>query len=265
MVVLCMTLALIGVVVLRRLVPFERMKENNEFAGFTIAIVGAVYGVYLAFTVVVVWEQFRSADQNATAEAVHLSEVWRDVQTLAPEFRNPIQDKLYAYAGDVVDREWPLMATGKGPDAQTAATYEELWRTVYAARAGVSTPADAVFFQAAIDQMNELGMQRRLRLLSSESKLPTVMWMLLIGGGLVAVGFTYCIGTRHALVQGLITAALTGLIVFTLMLVSALQHPFAGQIRIKADAMESVHRSLATRGLQQKVQEGATVPSFGKH
>ena len=252
-----MIAAMLGVVVLRRYVPLEQLKENNEFAGFTLAVVGAVYGVYLAFTVVVAWEQFRGADINATAEAVHLSEVWRDVQVLAPDARDKVQERLLAYAASVIDLEWAAMAAGSGSsDAETSRIYEDLWRSIYAARASVTSPADLSFFSEAVAQMNQLGMNRRLRLLSSQAALPDIMWVLLIGGGVVTVLITYIIGTRHLWVQGAVTAAITGLLVFSLLLVGALQHPFSGRVSVRPNAFESVRKSFGDRRQIQRSLEG---------
>src|SRR5258706_4783363 len=66
----------IGVLVVRRWAP-RTLRANNEFTGFTYSFVGLVYGVYLAFTVVIVWEHFEWAESTATSEATRLSELWR--------------------------------------------------------------------------------------------------------------------------------------------------------------------------------------------
>src|SRR4029079_4082902 len=96
------------------------------------------YGVYLAFTIVVVWQQFDQAEQEATSEAVHLSEGWRDIQVLPDQPRRAVETRLRDYAEAVVQREWPSMAAGHGADAETARRYEEIWRELYAARASAS-------------------------------------------------------------------------------------------------------------------------------
>lgn len=244
-------MALTGVVLARRRVPYGVLQQNHQFTGVTYTIVGAVYGVYLAFTIVVVWQQFDHADQDATSEAVHLSEVWRDVQVLPATPRQAVEMRLRDYAEAVVQREWPSMAAGHGPDSEAARRYEDVWRELYAVRADVSAPGDVAFFNEAVREMNTIGIQRRMRLLSSASALPSVMWILLIGGGVVTVGFTYLVGTPHAWLQMAVTMALTALVVFSLLLVAALQYPFSGDIRIKPVAYESVLASFHDR-LQQE-------------
>jgi hypothetical protein len=239
--------AIAAVMVVRRWVPYEVLRQNHEFTGVAYAIVGAVYGVYLAFTIVVVWQQFDQAEQNATTEAVHLSEVWRDVQVLPTEARHGIELRLRDYAEAVVEREWPAMSSGHSADAEAASRYEAMWQALYDVRDKADGPGDRAFFNEAVVQMNTIGGQRRLRLLQSDSALPSIMWILLIGGGIITVGFTLLMGTPDLWMQASVTAALTALIAFSLLLVLALQHPFSGDISVKPTAYISVLQSFRDR------------------
>jgi Ca2+/H+ antiporter len=90
-VAVCVAIAVAFALVIRRRVPYSLLEQNHPFTGVTYAIVGAVYGVYLAFTIVVVWQQFDQAEQNATAEAVHLSAVWRDLEVLPAPVRKEVE------------------------------------------------------------------------------------------------------------------------------------------------------------------------------
>ncbi len=240
-------LALAGMLLVRRRTSHDELKENTDFAALSYAIIGAVYGVYLAFTIVVVWDQFGEAEQNAASEAVYISQVWRDVQVLPAEARMAVEATLIGYADSVIQHEWPSMAADRIPSPVTAATYEALWRQLYAVRPLVTAPGDQAFFNEAVVQMNALGMSRRLRLLSASAELPAIMWDLLVVGGLVTVVFTYAIGTRSVLVQGLMTAAVAGLVVFSLLIVAALQHPFQGDVAVTPEAMQGVRDSFEQR------------------
>src|SRR5436190_18905783 len=106
-----MLASLVAVYVVRRFVRPEDLRENNEFTGFTWAFVGLVYGVYLAFMVVVVWQNFDNADNTATSEATHLSALWRDVQPLPGG--DQVQRDLMLYARSVVAEDWPAMGRGE--------------------------------------------------------------------------------------------------------------------------------------------------------
>jgi hypothetical protein len=61
--------AMCGPVIVRRYVPLEELRSNNEVAGFKFATVGMVYAVLLAFAILVVWERFNQADNEVANEA----------------------------------------------------------------------------------------------------------------------------------------------------------------------------------------------------
>ena len=236
------------VFLVRRLVDPEALRENNEFTGFAWAFVGLVYGVYLAFMVVVVWQNFDNADSTATSEATHLSALWRDAQLLPGG--EQLQRDLMLYARSVVADDWPAMAQGQPGSPQTNVIYENLWKTFYAMRPNAGDVAHAAFYHEALVQMNQLGMQRRMRLLSGSANLPFPMWLLLISGGIGMVGFALCIGTPKRWLQVTLTVFLSGFLTYSILMVGALEEPFSGDIHVKPDAFISVihsfeqHRSL---------------------
>jgi hypothetical protein len=62
--------------------------------------------------------------------------------------------------------------------------------------------------------------------------MPHLMWVLLWTGGLITILFTYFFGVQSIRSQVLMTTALTALIAFVLLLIVALEQPFAGLVRI---------------------------------
>lgn len=68
--------------------------------------------------------------------------------------------------------------------------------------------------------------------------------VLLWFGAAVTIGFTYFFGLRNLKSQQLMTAALTGVIIFILFLIMALDNPFAGDFCIsKEPFLTLLHRS----------------------
>ncbi len=181
-----------GVFIVRSLVPPERLRENNEFTGFTYAFVGLVYGVYLAFTVVI-WQHFDEAQTIVSREAVILAQLWRDVEPLP--IRDPMRQEIYDYTKSVIEDEFPNMAAGRGAHPRTSAAVAAMWQTLQTARLTPGDPTQAAFFAEAVRQMNGVTESRRGRLLSGEATLPPPMWFLLIAGGTGMVAFAYLIGT----------------------------------------------------------------------
>jgi len=229
-----------GVFVVRRFLPPDRLRENNEFTGFTYTFAGLVYGVFLAFTTVIVWEHFEKADNDAATEAAHLQELWRDAGALpdAPAIR----DNVRRYLASVIDHEWPSMAAERGADPRTNAIYDELWHRVSTARIVAGNVPQATMFAAAVDQLNETGVARRERLLSGDANIPIVMWRMLVAGGIGMLLFTYLIAAKSTAVQVLTTAFLAALLTYSVLIVAALVHPYDGDVCVKPDAFIAVRQ-----------------------
>jgi len=244
-----MLLAAVAVYLVRRFMPPDELRENNEFTGFTWAFVGLVYGVYLAFTVVVVWEHFNDADSTSTNEATHLSQLWRDAEILPGG--HDIQDALYNYGKSVVDDEWPAMAKGLTGSPKTSAVYETLWQRYYNVHPNPADPAQVAFYQQSLQELNTMGIQRRQRLLSGSANLPASMWFLLISGGVVMVGFALMIGTPHAWLQYTITILLAGFLAYAIVIVGALEQPYTGDVCVRPSAFEGVIHSFDARRAAQ--------------
>ena len=65
--------AVVGLLVVQRLVPSERREEHNDVAGFIYAVLGVAYAVLLAFVVTAVWQDYEMAQTNAESEAHELA------------------------------------------------------------------------------------------------------------------------------------------------------------------------------------------------
>jgi disulfide bond formation protein DsbB len=242
----CVMLATaIAVLIVRRKVDPEKLRENNEFTGFAWAFVGLLYGVYLAFMVVVVWQNFDNADSTVTNEATHLSALWRDAQSLPGG--DALQRQLVLYARSVVADDWPAMGRGESGSTQTNVIYEDLWRTFYALKPASGDVVHTAFYQESLRQLNELGMSRRMRLLSGSADLPFPMWLLLIAGGVGMIGFALAIGTPSRGLQLGLTIFLAGFLAYSILMVGALEEPFGGDIHVRPDAFLSVIRSFERR------------------
>ena len=193
-----------------------------------------VYAVLLGFTAIIVWEQYDKAKAVVEQEANELADLHRDAQTFPDEVRRELETRLRTYARLVVEKEWPAMVERKSsPEAWEA--YNQLWRTYHLFQP--ENEHEKIWYAQSLTRMNQLGDQRRLRLLSSRSEgVPGVMWVVLLGAGVVTVGFSFLFGTRNTTAQVLMTAGLAMVIALVLLSILAMQHPFAGITRVDPDA-----------------------------
>lgn len=219
----------------RRRVDEKEHLANNEVAGFIFSAVGVVYGVLLAFLVLVVWQTFEEAQVTVETEANALVNIYRLGQGLPEPYHSQIMDKTLAYAKGVMDDEWKTMQVGQS-SPQVSATLDELWR-VHRALDTADTGATN-HEQQFFNSLNELGNARRLRLLQSRLELPSLLWMLLLIGGLVTIGFTLFLRAPNWKAHFLMAGMFAGLVAFVLLLVVELDNPFAGDVHVEPLAFE---------------------------
>lgn len=227
--------------IVRRKVGVSVLARHNDVAGFIFAVVGVVYAVLLGFTAIIVWEQFQSAEDSVEREADALADLFRDSRSFPPEYRDAVERHVRSYAQLVVEKEWPAMARAESsPEAW--AEYNDLWRTYHRFQ-----PADEfqrLWYAESLRRMNALADSRRDRLLSVQSGVPMVMWAVLIGGGLITIGFSFLFGTPSVRAHAVMTAALAIMICGVLLSVFALQRPFEGITRVGPEPFHQVARIL---------------------
>jgi hypothetical protein len=164
--------------------------------------------------------------------------LYRDAQTFPDEVRRELETHLRTYARLVVDKEWPAMVERKS-SPETWEAYNKLWRTYHLYQP--ENEHERIWYAQSLAKLNQLGDQRRLRLLSSRSEgVPGVMWVVLLGAGVVTIGFSFLFGTRSATAQVLMTAGLAIVIALVLLSIMAMQDPFAGITRVDSDAFAQI-------------------------
>jgi Protein of unknown function (DUF4239) len=224
-------LAVVGLLIVNRYFWTTRAVGENEVAGFLYAVIGVVYGVVLAFILVVVWQRFAATDQAVTTEAADLVAVFRDTQSFPDPLRQQAQDSLRAYAVEVMTKEWrSWVVHGEVVPHTTPDPLNPVWaiyRQVEPANA-----QEAAQLQDTNDRLHELERQRHLRHLASEATLPPFFWPVLVAGGVLTVGFSYFLRLENLWGQAAMTAVVAALITGILFLILSLDHPFTGQVHV---------------------------------
>jgi hypothetical protein len=230
-------LALLGVLLVRRTVALDVQMEQNEVAGFFIAVLGAVYGVLLAFAVILVWEQYADAKITAENEANSLGDVYNIAIGISEPTRSQIHMAALAYARTVIDEEWTTQSDGiESRDAWLR--LEEIWALVRQYNA--NGPREQALHQQLLTDMDDLTDARRMRLLAARDGVPRLVWSVLIGGGVVTVLFTYFFGLKNFRAQLAMTALYVAAIGFVLFLVAAIDYPYTGVVSVGPEAMTLV-------------------------
>lgn len=244
----------LAVRLVRRIWPHPVFKENNELVGFTYAVYGLIYGVFLAFIIVVAWQSYAETERLVMHEATILSELWRDSLAFPPAFRDNIHRDLIEYAQSVVDDEWPAMAARGQAHPLTQAVYERLWALTYHIQP--ETQNQSAYLSEFLARMNELGGARRLRILHSRMEVHNVLWMVLLIGAVPTMAYPLLFSNKHALVQVMIMASIMLIVSLGLLVTLFLQHPFSGGASIDPEAFRELLEAFQQRLHAESVSVG---------
>jgi hypothetical protein len=235
-----------GLILVQRLVPIELRKQHNDVAGFIYAVVGIAYAVLLGLMVIASWEQYQMARNTAEREASELAELFWLGHRLPPAEGHRLQELTRSYARVVVDEEWPLMARGES-SPRAWALIDEIRLTVQ--NQDPDTEAGQVLYDQGLERIHDLADARRDRLVEAREGIPAILWVVLVIGAIITVGFTYLFGLDDTATHTLMVALLALVIGLVLFTIGSLEYPFRGDVRLGPDAFELVLKRFASSKL----------------
>jgi protein-S-isoprenylcysteine O-methyltransferase Ste14 len=232
--------AVVGLVVVQRLVPPDRREAQNNVAGFIYAVLGVAYAVVLAFMLIAVWEDYKTAQINVESEAHELAGVYFVASRLPEPQRTHVQDLARMYARVVVEQEWPMMEQGQtNPRADSLLRQLRLELLEF----DPSTQGEQVLYEQGLTDLHNAIDARRSRLLEVREGIPSLLWVVLVVGGVITVSFTYLFGLKSNVAHALMVAALTLLICGVLFTIGEFNNPFSGPVEIQPEAFREVLHS----------------------
>ena len=237
LVVLPVIIAIGITILIRRNVPFETLRENNEVAGFNFATVGVLYAVLLAFAVVVVWERFNDAEKGVGHEAGAAVTIYRLIGGIDGQHGANLHDALSNYLKAAVEDDWPSMEReGRASPVATRAldaAYATLLEYDPSDRRGVALLTEV------LGELDQLTQARRSRLVLASGVVPGIIWFVLFGGAIVTVAFSFLFGASLR-AQTAMTGALTAIIFSGLLVIVTIDHPFAGSVKVGPEPISRV-------------------------
>jgi hypothetical protein len=226
---------------IRRAVPPESLIEQHDVAGYLIAVVGVLYSVVLGFLVGTVWTQFTLAQQTADAEAGSVADAFNFAGDVQRPQREELQRLIARYAVEVRDVEWFVARNGR-EDPVAVSLLRQAVQVTLAMPPPRPRDGEGAVLQSAgmrawlLASLRQIGDARRLRLVQSESHLPSGMLEALVLGGGMVISFTFFFGVKNFRRQMTMTALLAGSMGLFFGLVLELSTPYSGAIHISRDA-----------------------------
>ncbi len=212
-------------------------------AAFAIhAFIGVVYAVALGLIVVSVQEGYDKVSSAVVREASAASDLFRTMQGVEEPERSHMQGLVERYVDRVITDEWPAEEHNERSEVTTR-TADSIARDIFVYEPR-STHAQLLYDQL-LDDVQELLNARRERVYLGSESVGPVIWMVVIVGGIITLGFTwfFYIPSRraHVITSG-VAAALVGLMMF---LILGLDHPAWGSLSVDSGAFVSAKQNIA--------------------
>jgi hypothetical protein len=240
-VVLTVSASLLFMAGLNRIWPWEKRHAHNDLIGWQLSILGTTYAVMLGFMLYTVWTDFAAADLNADIEANALVNVYRLAEGLPDAQHQQLQTLARSYADAVIEQDWPAMADTRVA-GQSQEIVSQMWKTLMSVK--TASPTESTAEDHALYELSELTEHRRTRLLQSASRLPNVLWCVLIVGGAVTIASASMFGSQNTVLHGLQVFAFSLLVSLVLVAIADIDRPFQGSVHVSDLAFRRAQQSL---------------------
>jgi len=209
--------------------PAEKRRAHNDLIGWQLSVLGTTYAVIVGFMLYTVWIDFGTADLNSDAEANSLVNVYRLADGLPAQQGARLKALARAYGDAVVDREWGEMAVNETPTESREIT-KQMWATLTASKGG--SPTEITAEDHALYELSAMAGYRRIRLVESAARLPSVLWCVLLIGGAVTVASTCMFGASNGALHVIQVSAFALLISLVLVAIADINRPFQGSVHV---------------------------------
>lgn len=231
-------LSILGQFIVRRYISHEILKLHNDVAGFMFSTLGVIYAVLLAFVVIIVWENYESTSSHVTEETHCMEIMYRSSDAFPNPEKERLRSLLKDYAIDAVDKEWPAMAKGES-SPEIEKIERNIWG-VYLHDIKPRTDLQKAFYTESVKALGEVSKMRGERLLQARTGIPSLLWLVLIAGGLITLAFTFFFGTENLEAQTIMTALLAAIMALMFFTILSLDFPFTGSVTVSHEPFKQL-------------------------
>jgi Protein of unknown function (DUF4239) len=194
--------------------------------------------------VVAVWENYNATETAVRNEAKAVGDML-SFPMHCPEAQGAeIRRSLDAYVEEVQQSEWMTMANGL-PSQKTADALAHLTQAILDMEIGQLR--DLAVFQQALRLLAVIEDNRNERLESADGSAPPILWLVLVAGALITLGYPAFFGTINVIAQTLMTATLAALVALILLPAILLDFLFTGEIVLSPAAVGEALQQMPPR------------------
>lgn len=211
-----------------------RHSDNGGLGDVFVAIT-AIYGLLMGFVVFLVWDSFNTAQTNADREGSLARSLYRDIYYYPDSAKiAPLMSAYIDYVHYVIEYEYSHMEKIQPTSSEDRYAFSKVFSTIERDK------SNDYRMEEIFKTLNELATYRSLRQLDAVNNIPYPIWMTLMLGGILIIGFATVLEFKnlnlHLIINGLL-GAFIGLLVYIIVL---LDYPFTGSISIKPEAYQQI-------------------------
>ena len=209
-------------------------KGHNDVVASIFNKAGTVFGIILAFVVVILWQEYNKSVDLALKEGTEALELYQDLR-LYPDQKQAAGaiQSLVNFAGLVVNDEYPAMARMKtSPTTEQAMT--KLRNNLL--HINPQTLQEQILYTKLLKDLENLSKLRQERLADMESSLPGIFWVALIIGAIITITFSIVLGAENFRLHALLASMLAVILATTFFLIIELDYPFTGELSAKPNS-----------------------------
>lgn len=238
--------SLAGLFLARRvLLPHLKHHDGaNEAVGGATHAIGVFYAVTVGLIAIGVWTKYENARDIVSREAMAAYTLYTNVASLPDPPRAELQQLVREYVETIVDG-WPRQMAGEKIPRTNTQRIAEIRRTLNAIEP--TTEGGKVRYNAAVESLNRLTEQRRLRLDVTETRLSGVMWSVILVGAGISITVAYLFRIADAKLHSAIVTLMAAFLGLVLFMIVINDRPFFGASSIQADSYQTVLDSMWDR------------------
>jgi hypothetical protein len=246
LVILLAGFSLGGLVFVRsRILPRMRVTaEDSHFVGPLVHSIMVFYGLVLALIAVNVFETYSESSKIVSSEASAIAMLYRDFGSYSEPARSELQTALRNYVANVIHEAWPLQRSGRIPAGGVA-----LMDSVQARLAAFEpvTEGQKALHAETWRAYNHVIETRRTRLDQVTRGLPGVMWLVVLLGAAISLSASFFFHVEDARLHATLVTLLATFIACVIFIVLAMDHPFRGDLGLRADSYQLIYDQLMRR------------------
>jgi hypothetical protein len=236
-----MTASLLFMLVTNHFWPTQERYAREDLIGWQLNILGSTYAVILGFMLYTVWTNFTVAELDTDLEASALRNVYRLAAGLPQPQQQRLEAQARAYAIAVIEDDFPRMARGEIPE-KSHWINRDMWSTLTSLKS--SAPAEIVVEDHALSELSNMTQLRRSRLLQSITRLPAILWSVLLVGGFLSILSVDLFGSRYLWLHGFQVVSLTLLLTLCMLAIADLNYPYRGWVHVSDYAFQRARENM---------------------